>query len=669
MPAVLLDLSLCGTRCKSVLAAYPDLHRFPNPLLYEKVISMNKVALLLPNRELCDAAASLISQYDLQVVCIEAVDDEEAASRAIALEEAGIEILICRGVQALRIRQAVHIAVVEIKITTQELGILLVALKKQLGIAKPKIGFVALENTLRDVSHVSDIFDVDMQVYLVNDLADFPAAFEHALADGVQAVIGGRTVYRLAKEANIPVGFMLSGTEGIVNALAEAQNISYALTIEKKNTAQMRTLLDYAFEGIMQISDQGIVQRANSTMERLLGKKEGSLVGHHIHSAVPKLNPGAIQAALQEGTETFGQIIEIDGAELMVNVAPVKSGETIDGAILAFHESGSVQRIGSRLRQEIYLRGLISRQEFGSVIQESRMMRSLISTARSIAKYEAPILITGENGAGKSLFARCIHNETSRRENGFVTVDCSGMDAASLNIWLFGNENTPEQPSMLELAQDGTLFLSNIDALPWELQYRLYLVTQGQYYRNGSTRSMNLNIRLIASTTSNLMVLVQQQKFRADLFYALCVLTLEIPALRLHREDIPGWVDFYLEMYRKKYTRYIHLSQTVYDLLRGYDWPGNLKQVNSVCERIVLLSPHRTVDVLFVKQLLDMLYPVIQPESNQVVIYKDKHAVEISELLKKYNGSREKVAQELGISKTTLWRKMKKYGIGSDFSV
>lgn len=630
---------------------------------------MNKVALLLPNQELCDAAAALISQYDLQVVCIEAVDDEDAAARAIALEEQGVEILICRGVQALRIRQEVHIAVVEIKVTTQELGILLVQLKKQLGLTKPKIGLVALENTLQDVSHVSEIFDVDLNVYLANDLVDFPVAFERALSDEVQAVIGGRTVYRLATEAGIPAGFMHSGTEGIRNALAEAQNISYALAIEKKNTAQMRTLLDYAFEGIMQISDQGIVQRANSSMERLLGKKEGSLVGQPIHTAVPKLNPAAIQSALQEGTETFGQIMEIDGSELMVNVAPVKNGEVIDGAILAFHESSSVQRISSRLRQEIYLRGLISRQEFDSVIRESRMMKNIIGTARSIAKYEAPILISGENGAGKSLFARCIHNETSRRENGFVSVDCSGMDAASLNAWLFGNEHTPDQPSMLELAQDGTLFLSNIDALPWELQYRLYLVTQGLYYRNGSTRSANLNIRLIASTTCNLMLLVQQQKFRADLFYALCVLTLEIPALRLHREDINGWVDFYLEMYRKKYTRYIHLSQNVYDLLRSYDWPGNLKQVNSVCERIVLLSPHRTVDVLFVQQLLDVLYPVIQQESNQVVVYKDKRAVEISELLKKHNGSREKVAQELGISKTTLWRKMKKYGIGSDFSV
>lgn len=632
---------------------------------------MNKVAVLLPNQVMCDIAAPIAETYHLDIITIEAVSDNQAAERAAALVEEGIEIFIARGFQAMLIRQAVSVPVVEIRITTQELGLHLREIKQQLGKPNPTVAVITLSNLLRDTSHYSEIFDTDIQVIRVNDVRDYSMAVAKARAAGVDAVMGGRRVSNLAQEAGIPAEFLTSSAEGIANALAEARNISSALTMEKENTAQMQTLLDYAFEGIIRINQEGIILNINNTMERLIGRKSVDFLGRQVTKAIPGLEESYITAALEDGAETFGRPLTLPNAEVLLNIAPIRSSSSsVEGAILTFLENSSVQRIGSKLRQNLYQRGHVVRRSFDSIVQNSKVMRDVISVAKNIAKYNAPLLMTGENGSGKALLARCIHSESARRENGFLNIDCAGYSSASLDARLFGSgQSNDDEMTMIELAQDGTLYLGNIEFLSPELQYKIYHLIQGQYYRNGQNRAVNLNVRVIASTTKDLSLFVSQQKFSPNLYYAINVLALEMPPLRQHREDIAGWVDEYMTRYCKEYNRYIHLNQSTMDLLCGYHWPGNLNQLKCLCERVVLLSSHRTADTVFVRRQLEQINPDIQPETNRIVVYKDRQAVEISELLKKYNGNREKVAGELGISKTTLWRKMKKYGIASDFSV
>ena len=143
---------------------------------------------------------------------------------------------------------------------------------------------------------------------------------------------------------------------------------------------------------------------------------------------------------------------------------------------------------------------------------------------------------------------------------------------------------------------------------------------------------------------------------------------MELPPLRRQREDIPAWTDFYLNEWQEHYKRYVHLTQGARDFLFKYDWPGNLNQLNSVCQRIVLLTEKRNIDENFLRAQLEQVTPKLMPGTEKVVLYKDQKAVQIAELLRKYGGSREKVAAELGVSKTTLWRYIKKYGIEPDFS-
>jgi len=234
---------------------------------------------------------------------------------------------------------------------------------------------------------------------------------------------------------------------------------------------------------------------------------------------------------------------------------------------------------------------------------------------------------------------------------------------------LFGNYSTrKDTPACIaEMAQNGTLYLCNVDFMMLETQNKLLNLIQGKFIHNGATSPVSANVRVIASAEHNLLERVENGEFRRDLFYALNVLSLDVPALRERREDIPGWLDYYLEEYQEKYKRYLHLTNGARQFAKEYDWPGNLDQMNSVCERIVMLTEKRNVDEVFLRKQLEEVTPLMTAKAEKVVLIQDPMALKISRLLSEHSGNREKVASELGISKTTLWRYMKKYGIEPNY--
>lgn len=254
--------------------------------------------------------------------------------------------------------------------------------------------------------------------------------------------------------------------------------------------------------------------------------------------------------------------------------------------------------------------------------------------------------------------------------DAFVTIDCSAWLPETLDNMLFGNYTVRKDSSVdsyAEMAQDGTLYLSHVEMLPLETQYKLLCLIRGRFLHNGPSRPVAANVRIIASSTVSLIARVEKGEFRSDLYYALSVLSLEMLPLRRHRGDILGWTAFYLDEWQEKYKRYVHLTQGAQRYLQEYEWPGNLDQLNSVCERLVLLTQKRNIDEVFLRQQLEQIAPRTLPGTEQIVLYKDQKAVEIAALLKKHHGNRQQVAAELGVSKTTLWRYLKKYGIDPDY--
>lgn len=633
---------------------------------------MAKVAVLVPNQELCSIAQPLIDEFpSLSLMTIEYIKTEQVSLRARELERHGYDLIVARGVHAHIIKRDVKLPLVEIRVTQQELASVMLDLKEELGLPCPKIALIGFSNMFSDTDHFNRLFDIDLRLYMVKQNDELDDAVEHAFADGCNAVIGGDIVCKSAQKEKLPYRFIPSGQESLRNALGTATRVAYAIDMEKRNSAEINALLNYTFNGIIQVDSSGIVRRINRISNDLLECPTAAVLGRPILEILPNLSRELLENALKRGQEAYAFMLDIHHKAIVVNIAPILVENQIEGAVLTFQEGQRLIEMDSEMRRELYQRGFVAKHSFENMIQEDPETVQMLELAKRISKFTAPILLTGETGSGKNILAQCIHNESLVHSNAFVSIDCSAWLPETIDNMLFGNFTVRKDSivdSYAEMAQGGTLYLSHVEMLPLETQYKLLCLIRGRFLHNGPSRPVAANVRVIASTAVNLISRVEKGEFRSDLYYALNVLSLEVLPLRRRRADILGWMVLYLDEWQKKYKRYVHLTQGARNYLLDYDWPGNLDQLCSVCERLVLLTQKRNIDEVFLRQQLEQVTPRLLPGTEQIVLYKDQKAVEIAALLKKHHGNRQKVADELGVSKTTLWRYLKKFNITSDYN-
>lgn len=633
---------------------------------------MAKVAVLVPNQELCSIAQPLIDEFpSLSLMTIEYIKTEQVSLRARELERHGCDLIVARGVHAHIIKRDVKLPLVEIRVTQQELASVMLDLKEELGLPCPKIALIGFSNMFSDTDHFNRLFDIDLRLYMVKQNDELDDAVEHAFADGCNAVIGGDIVCKSAQKEKLPYRFIPSGQESLRNALGTATRVAYAIDMEKRNSAEINALLNYTFNGIIQVDSSGIVRRINRISNDLLECPTAAVLGRPILEILPNLSRELLENALKRGQEAYAFMLDIHHKAIVVNIAPILVENQIEGAVLTFQEGQRLIEMDSEMRRELYQRGFVAKHSFENMIQEDPETVQMLELAKRISKFTAPILLTGETGSGKNILAQCIHNESLVHSNTFVSIDCSAWLPETIDNMLFGNFTVRKDSivdSYAEMAQGGTLYLSHVEMLPLETQYKLLCLIRGRFLHNGPSRPVAANVRVIASTAVNLISRVEKGEFRSDLYYALNVLSLEVLPLRRRRADILGWMVLYLDEWQKKYKRYVHLTQGARNYLLDYDWPGNLDQLCSVCERLVLLTQKRNIDEVFLRQQLEQVTPRLLPGTEQIVLYKDQKAVEIAALLKKHHGNRQKVADELGVSKTTLWRYLKKFNITSDYN-
>lgn len=632
---------------------------------------MAKVAILVPYLDMCETARSLVSAYrHIDPICVEYTQTDHVADRARALEQGGCDLIVSRGTQASLIKQSVEIPVVELKVTAQELGRLFLNLKQELRAERPRIALIGFANMFGDMSQFNDLFQIELQCYMVAENSQLSAMVEQALSEECQAVVGGDIVCQKARDLGLPCRFIPSGTESMRNALQTASSLCYAIDLEKKNSAEMDTMLNYTFNGIMQVDPDGVIRRINRTGYNMLGRLPADIIGQPVVRVVPQITPHLLDSVLTRGEETYALVMDVPQKAIIVNMAPILVDGRIDGAILTFQEGQRISEMDSEMRRELYQRGFIAKYSFEKLALTGSRENEQIKLARRIAKYSDPVLITGPAGIGKDMMAQCLHNESLCKANAFVPVDCSAWQPDNLDTLLFGNFTTRKdsEACMAELAKDGTLYLDNVEKMTFETQYKLKCLIDHRFFHNGAKQAVGTFVRVIASTTANLAALVEKGAFRRDLYYALSVLNLEMAPLRGDRPMIAFWLDRYLQEWQEHYKRYVHLTNGARAFLETYDWPGNVKQIDHTCQRIVLLTEKRSIDEVFIRHQLEQVTPRLLPGTDKVVLYKDPKAVEIAELLRAHGGNREEVAAALGVSKTTLWRYIKKYGIEQDYT-
>jgi DNA-binding NtrC family response regulator len=317
-----------------------------------------------------------------------------------------------------------------------------------------------------------------------------------------------------------------------------------------------------------------------------------------------------------------------------------------------------------------------------ALVYASEAMRGLVVLAETAARLDSTVIITGESGTGKDVLARFIHQKSARSEAPMITVNCGAMPESLFESEFFGHERgaftgaAALKRGLIEAADGSTLFLDEVGELPAAAQVKLlHLLEQGRYRRVGSTRDRTADVRTIAATNRNLAQDVQQQRFRADLFYRLNVISLHIPPLRERREDIPALVEHFFALYRTRFNRpALALSTAAQQRLNAYAWPGNVRELRNTLERAAALT---TGDTLEEEQLLlprahEQTQASASPTTVATAAPPTLEALErqhILRVLAEQGGNRERAAAILGISARTLYRKLREYETGQQSDV
>jgi transcriptional regulator with GAF, ATPase, and Fis domain len=316
------------------------------------------------------------------------------------------------------------------------------------------------------------------------------------------------------------------------------------------------------------------------------------------------------------------------------------------------------------------------------VVGQSPRMRAIFDFVKVVSRSDSSVIITGESGTGKEVIANLLHHQSARRHQPFVAVSCALFSESLIETELFGHERgaftgaIKDKPGRFELAQGGTLFLDDIDDVPLSMQVKLLRALQNrQVERVGGTRTIPVNVRIITGTKRDLKQLVNEGKFREDLYYRLNVLPIVLPPLRERREDVPALMDHFLNRFaRERGIEVPETSAVVRHAFERYRWPGNVRELENACERIIQTCTCGTVrvgclaaSVLFGAAATESATPVPVPEAPRSVSLDDRlKEVEtnlIAWALRVADGNKSKAAELLNIKRSTLGDRIARCGI------
>lgn len=334
-------------------------------------------------------------------------------------------------------------------------------------------------------------------------------------------------------------------------------------------------------------------------------------------------------------------------------------------------EHAALQRQNQQLENQ--LQEQLDSHGFEGIIGTSEAMRRLIRTARQVAPTDIPVLILGDNGTGKELIARAIHNHSKRRKNRLVALNCAGLSENILEDELFGHVRgaftgaTTEREGRFEHADHGTLFMDEIGDMPQPMQAKLLRVLEnGEVVRLGSNEPVNVNVRLISATNKPLDEMVAEKRFREDLYFRIKGVTIQIPPLRERRDDIPLLIHYFMQQAARRYEKEIDgIDPAAMQALMSYSWPGNVRELKNVVERMVVFSirPQLTLEGI-PNEIRPASGEVVGGMNNLVGISIGQAEKElIRNTLKLVKGNREQAAKILAIGERTLYRKIKEYGL------
>ncbi len=442
-------------------------------------------------------------------------------------------------------------------------------------------------------------------------------------------------------------------------------------------------IVNSLYDGVFITDGYGITVKVNKSYERITDLKAEQLIGYHMEDLIKAgyiSKSASIQVLKEKRPITLMQSIQ-NGRKIIVSGTPIFNEQN---EIL--YVVNSVRDITELLKLKLQIDELqelkdlrqssnetFSHNSEHSSIYSSDRMRKVFTIIDRVAKTDAKVLLQGETGVGKTMIAKYMHEHSNRSKGSFLELNCGAFPASLIEAELFGYEPgaftgalTKGKKGLLEVADNGTLFLDEIGDLPLELQVKLLKVIEDQaFIPIGSSKLKHINVRIIAASHKNIKRLVETGEFREDLYYRLNVVPIQIPSLRQRREEIIHLAQHFIESFNQEYETSKSLSIEALDALHEYEWPGNIRELKNLIERLVVITPSERIEVD------DLPYELVESRNKQDSQYEEdiiplKEAVDqverqlITKALRKYKTTR-KAAEVLEVSQSTIVQKMKKW--------
>lgn len=625
-----------------------------------------RIALIATYPEMTRTLEHLVKGTDIKIVNVHA-SFNAAVVAAMELEHS-VDAILTRGGTGHFIKQSVSVPVVSIPISPFDLMVSISTVPPQY----KKIAFANFNRRILGTEFIERLYDREIIQYTFISQGDLKQIAHQAKADGCDMFIGGVEGASYARELRMATQEIVSGQEAVYQALAEVIELVTVQRAERFSSTRLKAALNSLAEGICLTDEAGKITVLNPAAKRILSIPANEVcIGQALKATA--MNDMIGEGGPQDHPQK-DKLYHIQDRVINTNYTPVFLDQTFIGTVSTFQDVSKIQQLEAHIRRHLNETGLVAKYHFDDILTQNRDLTITKELACFYARTDSAILIVGESGTGKELFAHSIHNASKRAIGPFVTVNCAAIPEQLLESELFGyspgaftGARKEGKAGLFEMAHNGTIFLDEIGEMPKHLQSRLLRVLQEkEVMRVGDNKITSVNCRIISATNQDLEELVLRGTFRKDLYYRLATFSIKIPPLRERQKDIPLLSRKFLEKMSPNPEAVMQFMEPQLKKMVGYSWPGNIRELQSMCARMTLLqSIQGRANIQSYIQIAMQEDRSLGQGSILLNLSDDLTLKDVeSEALQQYtaaillrnNNNHSKTARQLGIGRTTLWR-------------
>lgn len=582
--------------------------------------------------------------------------------------ERTVDVIMCRTGTAEHVAKAVSIPVIAIPITSFDVMCALYHLKEKVG----NVAVFCHKKTFAGIDVLEQLFGCSIHQYAFLETDEIPHYAREASRRGVECCFGGAVTFKYAHQFNMRAILVSPNEDSIFRSVREALKVAKVRREDRTRTAWLEVVFDAITQGIVVTDNDGKIIVYNGAAQRICKIVDSSVVGKDIRDVVR--DPEISAHFVSEEHET-SNLKTIHGKAFAFRKRPVLLDNGPIGTVSTLEDVTKIQHLEELIRNQMHSKGLRPKYRFDDILGCSDKIVECKTLAKRYAPTSASIVIEGESGTGKEMFAQSIHNASNRASGPFVAVNCAAIPETLLESELFGYEGgaftgakKDGKQGLFEQAHKGTIFLDEIGEIAASLQARLLRVLQEREVRRvGGDKIISVDIRIISATNKNLLQKVEQGQFRDDLFYRLNVLHLKIPPLRERKEDIGMLAEGILRKFRVDASS--EVLGIIGPMLTAYDWPGNIRELHNILERLSLLAVDACEPADWGEMLQQALHVPVEREPRLQValdmsaglkdVVRQVEKKVLTHMLAKHNNDFGAVAAILKIGRTSAWRKIR----------